>query len=157
VPDHELALQGSDLTGQGLKMSSQRKKGRPRNLRQAGITVVPQSRDHTHDLTRALRRDDPELGQMSPDGIEDHGALAHQEIAGPVQDKNALLFLGLDWNKTHVRSGDSLANRLGICSIILLAFDVGFHIGRWDKSHFMAKSRNLPRPVVRGCAGLHSD
>ena len=95
MPGHELALPGSDLTGQGLKMNSPRKKGRPHNLRQAGITVVPQSRDHTHDLTRALRRDDPELGQMSPDGIEDHGALAHQEIAGPVQDKNTRLFLSL--------------------------------------------------------------
>lgn len=61
------------------------------------------------------------------------------------------------WNKKHGRSPKSPTNHLAICSIILLPFDVGFHLGQWNKSHFTAKSRDLPRPVVRSCASFQSD
>ena len=40
--------------------------------------------DHIHDLKRALRRDNSKLGHMSADDIDDLGALAHEESAGPV-------------------------------------------------------------------------
>mgnify|MGYP006103894951 CR=1 FL=1 len=104
-----------------------------------------------------MRRYDPKLGQVSPDGVEDHGALAHQEITGPAQDKNALLPDGLHRHKAHAGAGDRFTDRFCVRRIVLLAFDVRLHIGRWDKPHFMAKSGNLPRPLVRGRAGLYSD
>ena len=60
-------------------------------------------------------------------------------------------------HKAHTRPLHRLADRLGIGGIILLAFDVGFDIGRRHQPHGMAEHLQLARPVMRRCAGFDPD
>jgi hypothetical protein len=50
-----------------------------------------------------------------------------------------------------------LTDDLGIRSIILLAFDIGLHVGRRDEPHDMPESLQLARPMMRGGAGFDAD
>jgi hypothetical protein len=50
-----------------------------------------------------LRRDDPVLGEMAPERIDELGALAHEEVACTKDHQSSLLLLGLDSNKAHRR------------------------------------------------------
>jgi hypothetical protein len=49
---------------------------------------------------------------MSPRRVRQHSALAYQQIACLVQHQRRLLFLGLDRNEAHRRSGHRLADRI---------------------------------------------
>src|SRR4029077_2702556 len=41
--------------------------------------------------------------------------------------------------------------------VILVAFDVRLHVGRWHQSHGVAKCLELARPMMRRGAGLNAD
>jgi hypothetical protein len=94
---------------------------------------------------------------MSPDCIDHRGLLADEQMAGAVENQAALLLGGFGWDKPHVGPGDCLANGLCISRIILLALDVGLHIGRWDQPHGVTQCLELARPVVRRPAGFDTD
>ena len=94
---------------------------------------------------------------MRPDRVEDHRALAHQQIAGPVQDQDALLLFALDRHEAHVRPRHRFADRFGISRIVLLPFDVWLDIGRRDQPYLVAEGRDLAGPVMRRRAGFHPD
>src|SRR3954447_8687319 len=51
-----------------------------------------------------LRSDDAEFGKMSTYGVDQHGALAHQQITCPVQHQNGLLLFILDRHEYYVRA-----------------------------------------------------
>jgi hypothetical protein len=76
-------------------------------LKPVRISQPPNEIGH---LPRSLSCDDPELGDVGPDRIEDHRPLTHQEIARPMQDQDALLRLGLDRHKVHIRPSDGFAD-----------------------------------------------
>src|SRR6516165_6955529 len=63
--------------------------------------------------------------------------------------RQAALLLGcLGLDKPHVRSGDRLADRLGVSGIVLLPLDVGLHIRRRHQAHRMPKSLHAQEPAV---------
>jgi hypothetical protein len=49
----------------------------------------------------ALRQDNAELRQMRPQGIDQAGALPHQQVAGAVDQQHRLLLLALDRHEPH--------------------------------------------------------
>src|SRR5262245_38028946 len=78
-------------------------------------------------------------------------------MARPVEHQAALLLGSLGCNEPHIGPRDRLANGLCVCSVILLAFDVGLHVGRWHQSHGVAKCPQLARPMMRRGASLDAD
>jgi len=93
---------------------------------------------------------------MTADGVDQHGPLANQQIACPVQHQHALALGALDRHEPHGRSSDRLADRLGVGSIILLSADIGFHVTRRHQAHIVTKGADLARPVMRRRARLHA-
>src|SRR3954469_24008105 len=63
--------------------------------------------------------------------------------------------LGLD--KPHVCPGDCFANGLGVSGIVLLALDVGPHVGRRHQAHLVPERLELARPMMRCGASLDAD
>src|SRR4029450_6045039 len=61
------------------------------------------------------------------------------------------------WHEPHGCPGDGLADRLGICGIVLLPLDVGLHVGWRHQAHDMAESLEFARPIVRRGASLHAN
>jgi len=74
-----------------------------------------------------------------------------------MQHQSALLFGRFDLHKTHSRTSHSLADRLGVGGIILVALDVGLHILRRHQTNLVAELRELTRPVMGRSAGLQAD
>ena len=89
-----------------------------------------------------LRRDDPKLAQMPPQGVDQHRSLADQEIAGLVQHQHGLLGLRLHGD-AHCWPGDRLSNRFGVGRVRLAPLHVGFHIS-WGRQPLA--QRRVVRP-----------
>jgi len=92
-----------------------------------------------------------------------------------------LAHLGISFDKRYATTGDVVHRRrdlqfvpsdqvakdfaflLGRCtvsqigSVILLAFDIGLHVGRGDNPHGMPERLKLARPMVRSREGLDAD
>ena len=51
-------------------------------------------------------------------------------------------------NEAHVRPQDRFADSLGISGIILLAFEIGLHVGRRHQAHRVAERLQLTRPML---------
>src|SRR3954466_3728284 len=118
---------------------------------------VVEAGDELLDLAAPLRRDDTEFGQMSPYGVDQHGALAHQQIACPVQHQDGLLRFVLDRHEYHVRPHQGLDNVGSVVGVVLFAaLNVGLDLGGCDQPHRMAQRRNPASPVVGGSARLHA-
>ena len=49
----------------------------------------------------------------------------------------------------------TVADRLSIHCVVLMARDEGLHVGRWDQPHLMAQLANLAAPIMSATAGLH--
>lgn len=107
------------------------------------------------DPARSLGRDQAELGTVSADGIDQLGALSHQELAGTVQHQHTLALCALDRHEPHRRSGHCLADRLGVGGVVLLPAKIGLHIGRRHQPHLVAERGNLARPMVSRGARFH--
>jgi hypothetical protein len=55
-----------------------------------------------------------------------------------------------------VPSRDRLTDGLGVCRIVLAALYIGLHVSWRHQLDLMAELDQLPRPMVRGGAGLHT-
>ena len=91
---------------------------------------------------------------MRPYGIDQLRTLVHQKIAGAMLHQMGLLFDRLHLNETHGRPAHRLANRFGICRIVLVALDVGLYVLRWHQPHIMTELGEFSGPMVRRGAGL---
>ena len=81
-------------------------------------------------MSETLRRNDAEFGHVSAQCIDQHCALPDQKTARPMQHQYGLLFGVLHWHKPHRGPRYGLADRLRIGRIVLVALDVGLHVGR---------------------------
>src|SRR5215216_7693987 len=118
---------------------------------------VVEAGDELLDLAAPLRRDDTEFGKMGAYGVDQHGALAHQQIACPMQHQDGLLLFVLDRHEYHVRPHQGLDNGGSVVGDVLLAaLNVGLDLGGCDQPHRMAQRRNPASPVVGGSARLHA-
>ena len=103
------------------------------------------------------RRDDAELRKVSPDSIDHRGLLADEQMTAAMQRQATLLLWRLGRDEPHVGPGDRFADRLSIHSIILMALDVGFHIGRRHQADGVAEDLEFARPMMRRGAGLDAN
>ena len=105
----------------------------------------------------ALGKDVAVFGEMSTQGVDALSTLTHQKIPGPEHDAVCLLLLVLDRDEAHARPLRRLADRLGICGIVLLPFHERFDVGGRDQTHCVTQRAELTGPVVRPGARLHRD
>jgi hypothetical protein len=89
--------------------------------------------DSPHELRNtswAFGHDEPELGQVPPQGIDDLSSLFHQEITGSEHNRRRLSLLTLGRHEAHGRALRRLADRLGIGRIALLPLNKGLDVSR---------------------------
>ncbi len=128
------------------------------DLARSALTMLADQLDALAAQIHALeRRDDPELGAVTADGVDQHGPLTHQQLASPVQHQYSLALGALDRHEPHGRPGHRLADRLGISGVVLLPPHIGLHVARRHQAHIMTERRDLARPVVRRGARRHAD
>src|SRR6476659_5202996 len=106
------------------------------------------------DTVAANRRDDPELGEMGADRIDHRGLLPNEEMTCAMEHEAALLRGRLGFHEAHARTQDGLADGLGIGGIVLLALEIGLHVGRRHQSNSVAECLQLARPMVGRSASL---
>jgi hypothetical protein len=78
-------------------------------------------------------------------------------LAGSVQSEQCLLFGVFDRYKSHVRSADCFADRLGIRSIVFISLHVRLDKLRRDELYRVPKLQEFTRPEMGARAGLHPD
>ena len=94
---------------------------------------------------------------MAAQRIDHHGALTDQQLTGPVQHQNRLLLGAFRRCKAHRRTRHRLADRFRIRCVVLIRLDEGTYVLRRDQPHFVPECLQLPSPIVRRGAGLHTD
>src|SRR3954449_1230091 len=118
---------------------------------------VVEAGDELLDLAAPVRSNDAEFGKMSPYGVDQHGALAHQQIACPVQHQDGLLPFVLDRHEYHVRPHQGLDDGGCVIGVVLpAALNVGLDLGWRDQPHLMAQRRDPASPVVGRGTRLHA-
>ena len=100
------------------------------------------------DTMASDRRDDPELGKVRADRVDDGSLLADEEMPGAMKRQTALLFGRLGWHEPHVWPGHRLANRFRVGGIVLLSLDIGLHIGRRHQAYRVAERLKFTRPMM---------
>src|SRR5580658_9430297 len=99
----------------------------------------------------------PELCEQPAQAVQRRGSLLHESLAHAVQRQVRLLLDALDRYETHVRSGDGLADRLSIITVVLAALAIRSHEFRGHQLHDVTEHNEPPRPLVRTGAGFHTD
>jgi hypothetical protein len=129
----------------------------PRQRWQAPVLRVG---DHGQQLPQAgppLGGDDPELGQLRPQGVDRRRPLLEELLAHPVQHQQRLLVLALDRHEPHPGAPHRLAAGLGVRRVVLVRLHVRPDVLRRHQPHLVTELRQLPRPVVSGGARLEAD
>src|SRR3982075_752488 len=157
VPGHYHSIKLHNLLLEAEQLSAERGKTRTGNLRHPFVAWVGNNMQQFRDSSTPDRRDNAELGKVSPDRVNYRGLLADEQMACAVKHQAALLLGRLCWHKPHVGSRDRFANSLSVSCIVLLTLDVGLHVSRRHQSHGMAKRLGFARPMVRPCARLNAD
>jgi hypothetical protein len=84
-------------------MSHQRVQDLAGERRDGAVLEVAEDREQLAQARLALRRDHPELGQVTAQSIDRRRALADQLVAHPVQHQHRLLPFALDRREPHAR------------------------------------------------------
>src|SRR4051812_43763213 len=154
VPSQDSPFQYVNMLIAFVDLVSDLPKGKAGQLRHFSVV---EAGDELLDLAAPLRGDDTEFGEMGAYGVDQHGALAHQQIACPMQHQDGLLLFGLDRHEYHVRPHQGFDDCGCVVSVVLLAaLNVGLDLGGCDQPHRMAQRRNPASPVVGGSARLHA-
>src|SRR5580698_8705065 len=97
---------------------------------------------------------DSVLGQQPTDLVDELRAAGDQPAADTMKALKILLLDRFLRNEAHLRSGDRLADRLGIVGIVLLRLHIRLDELRRHQSDRMPKPANHPCPIMRTSAGL---
>lgn len=84
MPGEQPTFEPMNLGSERIELFGQSQQGGSRQLWKLSRLRLPDVLDQIAGPPRALRRDDPELGAMAADGVDQHSPLAHQQFAGPV-------------------------------------------------------------------------
>ena len=109
------------------------------------------------DMSWSFGYDKAELEEMPAQGIDDLSPLPHQEIARPEYKSGGLGLLAFGSHEAHGRALGGLADRLGICGIVLLPLDERLDVRRRDQPDRMPEHADLACPIMGAAAGLHGD
>src|SRR6266850_1470846 len=154
MPSHDHPIKLQDLLLEAEQLIAKRGKARTANLRHPFVARIGNNMQQFGDSLTPDRRDNAELGKVSPDRVNHCGLLAAEQMTCAVKHQAALLLKRLCWHKPHVGSRDRFANSLSVSCIVLLTLDVGLHVSRRHQSHGIAKCLQFARPMVRRCARL---
>src|SRR3954462_3949810 len=95
------------------------------------------------------------LGEEAAKGIDELGALTHQQVARSEHRRTRLALLTLYGHEAHALSLCRLADRLCIGGIVLLPLHEWLHVSGRNEPHLMAELHQLAAPVMRASTGLH--
>ena len=70
-------------------------------------------------------------------------------FTSPGAELDMLLPIGLDADKTHIRSRHRFVDGFGVIVVILVRFDIGLHILSRNRFHRVPASLKLVCPIVR--------
>ena len=91
VPGDQLALECADPLAKAFQLGGEYLQDRAQQLGQPGHRLIfVQALQGIQGVARSRSDDDPELGQLRPRGIEQHGPLPHQQVAGAMQGHDRL-------------------------------------------------------------------
>lgn len=105
--------------------------------------------------TGPLRGNEPELGNMPPERIDELRALPHKALVRPERESARLFLTTLHCDKTQREPGCCCCNGRSIGKILLLPLQEELYMDRSDNAHLMAKCSRQSTQVMRRGAGLH--
>jgi hypothetical protein len=120
VPGHNHPIELQNLLLDTKQLITGRGKARAGNLRHPLVARVGNNMQQFRNPFTPNRRDNAELGEVSPDRINHRRLLADEQMACAVKHEATLLLWRLCWHKPHVGSGDCFANRLSVSHVVLL-------------------------------------
>ncbi len=157
MPCVDLAVELQDLSFELAEQHTQGFETRTRDLGNALVLMIGDGIEQVLHTVASDRRDNAELRQMGAYGVDDRSLLPDEEVPRTMKHQAALLLGRFGRHEAHAGPLHCLTDGLSIGSIILLAFDIGLHVGRRDQPHDMPESLQLARPMMRGGAGFDAD
>jgi hypothetical protein len=149
MPGKDASVELQYLGLQRAQLAAESSKTRAGQLWEPAVGWIGNDFQQLLDTPAPDGGDNPELGKIGADRINDGCLLTDEEMARPVEHEAALLLDRLGRHEPHVGSRDRLANRLRVRGVVLLPLDVGLHIGRRHQSHCMPQRLQFARPMVR--------
>jgi hypothetical protein len=106
-------------------------------------------------MGRPLRQDQPELGQVAPQRIDQLRALTDEALVGSERHGARLMLSALHRNAMHVRTQHGFGNRRRVGCVVLLPLDERLHIDRRNQPDIVAAALRNATPVVASRTGFH--
>ena len=106
MPGHDHSIQLQNLPLEAEQLIAKRSKARTANRRHPFVARIGHNMQQVGGSFSPDRRDNAELGKVSPDRVNHRGLLAHEQMACAVKHQAALLLGRLCWHKSHVGSRD---------------------------------------------------
>src|SRR3954451_13370197 len=154
MPGNDAPVELQDLSLQYPQLTAESRKTRAGHLRDPAVGWIGDDFQQLFDTPAPDGGNNPELGQICTDRVDDSSLLANEEMAYAMKHQTALLLVRLGRHEPHVGPCDRLANSLRVGAVVLLPLNVGLHIGRRHQSHRMPQRLQLARPIMRGRASL---
>src|SRR5215470_12890292 len=149
VPCDDAAIESQDLGLQCQQLSPESSHAGPGYLWQPSVVGIGDDFEQLLDTTAPDRCDDPELGQVRANGIDDGRLLANEQMPCAVERQTALLLGGLGRHKPHVWPRDGFADRFCVSRIVLMSYDVRLDVGRRHQAYGVTERLKFPRPIMR--------
>src|SRR5215467_4532133 len=99
-------------------------------------------------MRRPLGRDPTIFSEVSPDRVDELGALPHEQVTSSEHQTRRLLLFALHGHESHARPLRCFADRLSIDQVALLSLHERSYISRRDQPNFVAKLSELASPVM---------
>ena len=94
---------------------------------------------------------------MAAQRVDQLGSLTHQGLAHLQNHTLSLLRDGLHQHEMHAWPSSRFTDRLGVISVVLAAFDIGFDVLGRNQTHLVTERGQFASPIVRAAAGFHGD
>jgi hypothetical protein len=102
-----------------------------------------------------LGNDDPKLGQMATQGVDQQRALPDEALMRAERDGPRLMLGALHRDVVNVGPQHSFCDRSRLGCIVLLPLDERLHVDRRDQPDIMSVALRHAAPVVARRTGLH--
>src|SRR5262249_44890875 len=99
-------------------------------------------------MRRPLGRDPTIFSEVSPDRVDELGALPHEQVTSSEYQTRRLLLFALHGHEPHARALRCFTDRLSIDRVTLLSLHERFYIGGRDQPNFMTKLGELAGPLM---------
>ena len=107
------------------------------------------------EMGGALSHDQPELREVTTQGVNQLGPLADKGLMGSEGDRASLMLGALYSNVMQIRTQCRFGNRCCVRRIVFLAPDERLHVDRRYQANLMAKALSKPPPKMASRAGFH--